>query len=64
MALVLTFIVAKMLVAHWYHVPVAASLTIVAVLIGASIIASLVATREVKNEVAGRIFNAHTRSRF
>ncbi len=45
LALVLTFIGAKMLIAPWYHVPVVASLVIVAVLIGASVIASLVATR-------------------
>jgi tellurite resistance protein TerC len=45
LAMVLTFIGAKMLIAPWYHVPVAASLAIVAVLIGASIIASLIATR-------------------
>lgn len=46
LAMVLTFIGAKMLVAPWYHVPVAASLAIVAVLIGASVIASLIATRK------------------
>ena len=47
LAMVLTFIGAKMLIAPWYHVPVAASLAIVAVLIGASVIASLIATRKV-----------------
>ncbi|MCK0511339.1 hypothetical protein [Aromatoleum buckelii] len=41
----LTFIDVKMLIAPWYHVPVAASLTIVAVLIGSSVIVSLLATR-------------------
>jgi predicted tellurium resistance membrane protein TerC len=46
LAMVLTFIGAKMLIAPWYHVPVAASLAIVAVLIGASIVASLIATRK------------------
>ncbi|OGT04740.1 MAG: hypothetical protein A2143_04580 [Gallionellales bacterium RBG_16_57_15] len=46
LAMVLTFIGAKMLIAPWYHVPVAASLAIVAVLIGASVIASLIATRK------------------
>jgi len=46
LAMVLTFIGAKMLIAPWYHVPVAASLAIVAVLIGASVIASLIATRQ------------------
>ena len=45
LAMVLTFIGAKMLIAPWYHVPVAASLAVVAVLIGASVIASLIATR-------------------
>lgn len=45
LAMVLTFIGGKMLIAPWYHVPVTASLTIVAVLIGASIAASLLATR-------------------
>ena len=45
LAMVLAFIGAKMLIAPWYHVPVQASLAIVAVLIGASVIASLVATR-------------------
>ena len=45
LAMVLTFIGTKMLIAPWYHVPVAASLAIVAVLIGASVIASLAATR-------------------
>jgi tellurite resistance protein TerC len=45
LAMVLTFIGTKMLIAPWYHVPVAASLAIVAVLIGASVIASLLATR-------------------
>lgn len=46
LAMVLTFIGAKMLIAPWYHVPVAASLAIVGVLIGASVIASLIATRK------------------
>lgn len=46
LAMVLTFIGAKMLIAPWYHVPVAASLTIVAVLISASVVASLIATRK------------------
>ncbi len=46
LAMVLNFIGAKMLIAPWYHVPVAASLAIVAVLIGTSVIASLIATRK------------------
>ena len=47
LAMVLTFIGTKMLIMPWYHVPVKASLAIVAVLIGASVIASLIATRKV-----------------
>jgi tellurite resistance protein TerC len=46
LAMVLTFIGAKMLIAPWYHMPVQASLAIVAVLIGASVVASLIATRK------------------
>ena len=46
LAMVLTFIGTKMLIMPWYHVPVAASLAIVAVLIGTSVIASLIATRK------------------
>lgn len=46
LAMVLTFIGTKMLIAPWYHVPVAASLAIVAVLISASVVASLIATRK------------------
>ena len=47
LAMVLTFIGTKMLIAPWYHVLVQASLAIVAVLIGASVVASLIATRKV-----------------
>ena len=46
LAMVLTFIGSKMLIAPWYHMPVAASLTVVAVLIGGSVVASLIATRK------------------
>ncbi|MHB1214361.1 MAG: TerC family protein [Thiobacillus sp.] len=46
LAMVLTFIGSKMLILPWYHVPVGASLAIVAVLIGSSVIASLIATRK------------------
>lgn len=46
LAMVLTFIGTKMLIAPWYHVPVTASLAIVAVLISASVVASLIATRK------------------
>lgn len=46
LALVLSFIGTKMLIAPWYHVPVGASLTVIAVLIGSSVIASLIVTRK------------------
>ncbi len=46
LAMVLTFIGAKMLITPWYHMPVAASLAIVVVLIGSSVVASLIATRK------------------
>jgi tellurite resistance protein TerC len=41
LAMVLAFIGAKMLIMPWYHVPVQASLLVVALLIGASVVASL-----------------------
>jgi tellurite resistance protein TerC len=44
LAMVLTFIGAKMLIAPWYHVPTAASLAVVVILISASMVASLIAT--------------------
>ncbi|HEX8612869.1 MAG TPA: TerC family protein [Telluria sp.] len=46
LAMVLTFIGAKMLIMPWYHVPVQASLAVVAVLIAASCVASLFITRK------------------
>jgi tellurite resistance protein TerC len=46
LAMVLTFIGTKMLIMPWYHMPVQASLTIVAVLIAGSCIASLVVARK------------------
>ncbi len=46
LAMVLVFIGAKMLIMPWYHVPVQASLTVVAVLIAASVVASLLVTRK------------------
>ena len=46
LAMVLTFIGAKMLIMPWYHVPVQASLTVVAVLIAASCVASLLVARK------------------
>ena len=45
LAMVLIFIGAKMLAMPWYHVPVPASLLVVAMLIGASVVASLLVTR-------------------
>jgi tellurite resistance protein TerC len=41
LALVLAFIGTKMLIMPWYHMPVQASLVVVAFLIGASVVASL-----------------------
>ncbi|HEX9171761.1 MAG TPA: TerC family protein [Telluria sp.] len=46
LAMVLTFIGTKMLIMPWYHVPVQASLTVVAVLITASCVASLLVARK------------------
>lgn len=46
LAMVLIFIGTKMLVMPWYHVPVPLSLLVVAVLIGSSIVASLLVTRK------------------
>jgi tellurite resistance protein TerC len=45
LAMVLTFIGTKMLIMPWYHVPVQASLTVVAVLLTASCVASLLVAR-------------------
>ncbi|MET0265617.1 MAG: TerC family protein [Duganella sp.] len=48
LALVLCFIGAKMLLLPWLHIPVHISLTVVAVLIASSVIASLYSTRKKK----------------
>jgi tellurite resistance protein TerC len=48
LAMVLTFIGVKMLIMPWYHVPVQASLTVVAVLISASCLASVFVSRKGK----------------
>lgn len=53
LALVLAFIGSKMLIAPWYHVPVAASLLIVAVLITASVVASLLVSRKADGDGGG-----------
>jgi tellurite resistance protein TerC len=45
LALVLVFIGCKMLVANWFHLPVIWSLTVITLLIGGSVIASLWTTR-------------------
>jgi tellurite resistance protein TerC len=50
LAMVLTFIGTKMLIMPWYHMPVQASLTVVAVLIAGSCIASLVVARKQDTE--------------
>jgi tellurite resistance protein TerC len=47
LAMVLTFIGGKMLIAPWYHIPTVASLLVVGILIVASVVASLIATRKV-----------------
>jgi tellurite resistance protein TerC len=47
LAMVLTFIGTKMLIMPWYHLPVQASLAIIVILIGSSVVASLIATRKV-----------------
>ena len=49
LAMVLSFIGAKMLIAPWYHVPTQASLSVVVILISASMVASLLATRNGKH---------------
>jgi len=48
LAMVLVFIGAKMLIMPWYHVPVEASLLVVAVLIVSSCVASVFITRSDK----------------
>lgn len=50
LAMVLTFIGAKMLIAPWYHLPTVASLAVVAIILTASVVASLMATRPIKSE--------------
>ena len=50
LAMVLSFIGAKMLIEPWYHVPTPASLAVVTILIGTSIAASLLATRKRENQ--------------
>jgi len=46
LAMVLSFIGIKMLIAPWYHIPVQVSLSIVAMLIATSIVSSLIVTRK------------------
>ncbi len=46
LAMVLTFIGVKMLIMPWYHVPVQASLTVVAVIISASCLASVLVAKK------------------
>ena len=50
LAMVLTFIGAKMLIAPWYHLPTPASLAIVGVILIASVVASFIATRPTGTE--------------
>lgn len=46
LAVVLTFIGAKLLLLPWLHIPVTVSLAVVVLIIGSSVVASLYATRE------------------
>ena len=48
LAMVLTFIGGKMLITHWYHVPTPASLAVVIIILAASVLASLIVTRNRK----------------
>ena len=48
LALVLVFVGAKMLVAHWYKVPIGLALGVVGIILLTSVLASLVATRNGK----------------
>ena len=50
LSLVLTFIGAKMLINHWYHIPTTLSLIVVAGIIALSIIVSLLVGRKVKKK--------------
>lgn len=49
LAMVLTFIGVKMLIMPWYHIPVQASLAVVATLIASSVVASLIITKKDKD---------------
>ncbi|NBO56253.1 MAG: hypothetical protein EBU84_17050, partial [Actinobacteria bacterium] len=48
LAVILAFVGVKMLIAHWYHIPVAASLLVIVGILATSIAASLRSLR-VKN---------------
>ncbi len=48
LAMVLTFIGAKMLIAPWYHMPTPVSLAVVAIILTASVAVSLIVTRQRK----------------
>ena len=52
LALVLIFVGVKMIVAEWYKVPIGASLIVIAALLGASIVASVIWPKRVDLEVA------------
>ncbi|MHB9117144.1 MAG: TerC family protein [Burkholderiales bacterium] len=50
LAFVLMFVGGKMLAAHWVHVPTQASLLVIGIILAASVIASLIATRPAYKE--------------
>jgi tellurite resistance protein TerC len=57
LAIILAFVGIKMIIAEWYHIPTALSLTIIALVLTASIGFSLKATRlEAESAVAHRAF--------
>ncbi len=57
LAIILAFVGVKMLIAEWYHIPTWLSLTVIALVLTASIGFSLKATRnEEQNEIAGKAF--------
>lgn len=50
LAAVLTFVGVKMLIGHWYHLPTALSLLVIALLLGVAIVASFVRSRRLELE--------------
>ena len=50
---VLTFVGIKMLASGWYHLPTAASLLVIALLLGGAVLASLLRARQIERQAAG-----------